>query len=177
MAFTLRNLDRICLAAVILVSLLCGYLVANHWFEKHKKTRQENNLISKTYQDLTLAEESLKRIRTSLDMTRAGFRELNERIPESAEIGEFLKKLDALVKGREITLISVLPLPNVEEALYTRIPIRLIFKGSFGNVYRLLSDVETMNRAVLMEKLVINGSGQTRECRVDLTGSVFERGL
>lgn len=175
MALSLRNLDRICLAAVILVSLLCCYLVANYWREKHRKTKQENDLVTKTFQDLTLAEENLKRIRNSLGLTKAGFEELNERIPESAEIGEFLRKLDALAKGREITLISVLPLAAVKEALYTKIPIRLIFKGSFSNVYRLLSDIETMNRAVLMEKLVISRSGETQECQVDLTGSVFER--
>jgi Tfp pilus assembly protein PilO len=80
-----------------------------------------------------------------------------------------------LMHERKIVLTSMQPLPTVEEKHYTKIPIRLIFKGSFVNIYRLLHDLETMNRVVVTEKMVISRSSLADKCQVELIASVFQR--
>ena len=80
-----------------------------------------------------------------------------------------------MIKERDIVLISLKPLPTVKEIRYTRIPIRLMFKGSFADIYHLLYDFETMNRLLVMEKMIISKPDRDKLCHVDLTISVFER--
>ena len=175
MTLGIKQLDRICLVAVITVSVFCGYLVMNSGTKQKRQARQENELFSKKRTDLNLAEINLQGLNRALDNTKTGFELLNSQIPESAEIGVFLKELGALMKQREITLISVQPLSAVKEALFTRIPIRLMFKGSFINTYQVVHDLETMKRMVVMEKMNIAGSDKGEECRVDLMANIFER--
>jgi Tfp pilus assembly protein PilO len=171
----IRTLDRICLVAVVLVCLLFGYASGSRALKQHRQLEQENELLSKRANDLAKAENSLQRLNLLLDSTRKELRVLNESIPDSAKMGEFLKQLDSLMKERRIVLISIQPLPTEEERLYTKIPLRLIFKGSFVNVYRLLHDFETMGRTMVMEKMGITRSDAAQECQVELTASVFER--
>ncbi len=63
----------------------------------------------------------------------------------------------------------------VEEKIYTKIPVRLIFKGSFVNIYNLLYDLETMNRMLVTENMTISRPNLNDSCQVDLTASVFQR--
>ena len=175
MTLSIKRLDRICLAVVIIVSTVFGYWVVS-WGVKHERLiRQENEILSKKLKDLNLAETNLQRLKKVLDTTRGELKILNERIPDSAKIGEFLKQADALMKERMIELVSLHPQPIVEEKNCKRIPVRLVFKGNFVNVYQLLHDLETMNRTVVMEKMKISKSNNAQVCQVDLTASVFER--
>jgi len=171
----LRNLDRMCISVIIVVSILCGYWAVSRALKLKEQIQQENDLLSKGMKDLNLAATSLEQLKGALKNTRRQFEALNERIPGSGRIGEFLKQLDILMKERAIALISLHPMPAVKEKVYARIPIRLILKGSFFNIYHMLQDLETMNRIVVMEKITIKKSDPAKECRVDLTAGVFER--
>jgi Tfp pilus assembly protein PilO len=175
MTLGIKKLDRMCLIVVVIVSVICGSWVVSRGIKQQRQIRQENNLLSKRLNDLNLAETNLQRLKTVLDATRKELQALNERIPDSANIGEFLKQIDSLMKERRIVLIGLWPLPTVKERLYTRIPIRLTFKGSFINVYHLLHDLETMNRTLVMEKILITKPDIAQECQVDLVANVFER--
>jgi Tfp pilus assembly protein PilO len=101
---------------------------------------------------------------------------LNERIPERANMGEFLKKVDSLMKERQVVLIQLEPKPTVEHKLYTKISVRLLFKGSFVNTYRLIYDLETMNRKLVIENINMTKSNDDQDCRIDLTAAVFACG-
>jgi Tfp pilus assembly protein PilN len=100
----------------------------------------------------------------------------------NAELGNFvdrfsndllLKQVDALMKSRNVEMITIEPLVGVEEKLYTRIPIRMIFNGAFADVYGTLLDLENMNRILVMDKINISKTANEPLCRVDLTASVF----
>lgn len=175
MHLSMKNLDRICLVVMVAVLLMCGGWVVHFSITQQKQIRQENDLLSNKVKDVNLAETNLQRLKAVLDATKEEVRFLNERIPESAELGELLKHLDFLIKERSIALISLQPEPTEEERLYTKIPIRLMFKGSFVNIFRLLHDLETMNRMMVMEEITIVKSRSNEQCQVDLTASVFER--
>ncbi len=175
MALSLKKVDLMCLIIVIVVPVLCFTLVANLGVKQRGKNRQENELLSKRLKDLKLADTNLERLKTTVNDTKGRLMSLNDRIPEEAKIGEFLTQIDVLMKERDIALTSVQPLSGVKEKLFTRIPIRLIFKGPFVKIYHLIHDLETMDRTVRIEKIRIAKSNIEKECRVDLTASVFER--
>ncbi len=174
MTLSMKQLNLICLVIVVTISVACGYLVTSSGAKKKSQIRQENEMISRKLNDLNKAETNLEYLNRVLNDTKKELASLNEKIPESAAIGLFLKELDALMKEREIALISVQPQSGVKEKLYTRIPIRLMFNGSFGKVYNLLHDLENMGRTVVMNKMTVAKSGSAPECRVDLTASIFE---
>ena len=140
-----------------------------------KLIRQENEILSKKLEDLNLAETNLQRLKSILDSTQNELKILNERIPDSTQIGEFLKQVNALMERKEVDLISIHPQAIMEEKNCNRIPIRLIFEGSFEKVYQILHELETMNRTVVMEKMQITKSVDAKHCHVDLTANIFQR--
>ncbi len=175
MPLNIKILDRICLTIVVLAVILCGYAIVSWGFKQQRLIQQENTILSKKLKDLSLAETNLQRLKSILDSTQNELRILNERIPDSDKIGEFLKQVDALMAQKEINLISIHPQTIVEEKNCNRIPIRLVFEGSFVQVYQILHKLETMNRTVVMEKMQIVKSKDKEICRVDLTANIFHR--
>jgi len=173
MILSMKKTDRICLAIVVIVSLVCGSWAAMRVIKQERRIRQENYLLSRQSTDLNLAKMSFQQLKKTWDDRQKELETLNECIPETAQIGKFLKQLDSLIKERNIILISLKPLPKVKEIRYTGIPIRLMFKGVFADVYHLLYDFETMNRVLVMEKIIISGPDRDKLCRVDLTISVL----
>lgn len=171
----IKTLDRTCLIIVVIVSVVCGYLVVRHGLKVQKQIRQENELLSKGLRDLKLTEANLERLNTVLDETKKELKALNERIPDSARIGEFLKQIDSFMRKRNIALINLQPLPIVKEKLYSEIPVRLMCEGSFISIYQLLHDFETMGRTLVMDKFMINRPASAQGCTVDLTASIFQR--
>ena len=132
-------------------------------------------MITQGAKDLDLAESQLRYLTKCLQVTEKDLESLRRRIPESAEIGEFLKRLDACRQRNAITLLSVQPQSEQREKLYTRIPIRMLFKGPFARVYRMLYEFETMDPALVIEKMVMSNLDESKECQVDLTANIFER--
>ena len=175
MTLSMKKSDRICLVIVVIVSLICGYWLAMRAVKQEGRIRQENDLISRKSTDLNLAEMSFQQLKKAWNDRRKELETLNARIPETAQIGKLLRRLDSLIKERDIVLISLKPLPTVKEIRYTRIPIRLMFKGAFADTYHLLYDFETMNRLLVMEKMIISKPDRDKLCLVNLTISVFER--
>jgi len=175
MAFKIKTLDRVCLILIVTGSIALSYWTLNWTFKQHRLLNQGNELLAKKLKDLNLAETNLQHFKAVLNVARKELNFLNERIPGSAKIGEFLKNVNLLVKERKVNLISLSPQPAVEEKHCNRIPIRLIFEGPFASVYRLVNDLETMNRMVVIEKMQITKPNKAQSCRVDLTASIFER--
>jgi len=174
MNLSLNSLDRICLFIVIIVAVISGLLVVKHSTKQQAQVRLENSLYFRSSNKMQQAESSLQHLKTAVKATQGELKVLKERIPESAEIGKFLKQLDSRIKRRKIALITLQPLPEKPASYFTKIPIRLIFKGAFIDVYNLLRDLETMNRVLITETLTISKAGIGEQCRVDLTINVFE---
>jgi len=175
MALSMKNLDRTCLVMVVAISVICGYLAVSHVSSQKRMIRQERDLLSQRLKDLNLADTNLQHLKEVLNATRKELEALNEQIPETAQMGEFLKGIDTLMKENDVVLVNLEPLSTVKERLYTRNPIRLIFEGPFLKVYQSILDLETMHRKVVMEKITIATTNEDQECRVDLTASIFER--
>lgn len=175
MVLSIKTLDRICLVIVVLVPLICGYCVVSQGIEQRRQIRQENTLLSTSLKDLPEAETSLQRLDRAIAAARKEVKVLDDRIPDSAKIGDFLKQLDAMMKKREIVLESFQPKRAVSSKLYRRIPLRLMCTGSFANICQLLHDLETICRTVEAEKILITNPNGAPECRFDMTASIFAR--
>ena len=171
----IKRLDQVCIALVIIVSLICGYWVMNRTIKQRWQLRQENEIISKTLIELKSAEENFENLNTLLADTKRELEFLDKRIPKSVNIGQVLKEIDYLMKDRKIILLSLQPLPPVEEKLYTKIPIRLMFEGSFASIYHLLYDLETMNRMLVTEDMSISRRNLDEKCHAVITASVYQR--
>lgn len=172
---SIQKLDRLCLLIVIVVAILVGYAVLQMGIKQQIAIRQGNTLLLQQANDLQRAEANLQQLKTGLETTKANLQAVNERIPEKSEIGTLLKELDGLIKKRNIVLVTIQPHAPVKEKLYTKTPVRLVFQGSFFNIYRLFQDLESMQRLLVMEKVTIRTTDLRRECEVDLTVLVFER--
>ena len=94
MTLGMKQLDLICLVIVVAVSVVCGYFVAGAWTRQKTKIRQENETISRKLNDLNKAGTNLEYLNRVLNDTKKELASLNEKIPESAEIGLFLKELN-----------------------------------------------------------------------------------
>lgn len=171
----IKRFDQICISLVIIVSLICGYWVMNQTIKQRWQLRQETEIISKTLIELKSAEENFENLNTLLADTKRELEFLDKRIPVSVNIGEVLKEIDYFMQDRKITLLSLQPLPPVEEKLYTKIPIRLMFEGSFASIYHLLYDLETMNRMLVTENMSITRRNLDEKCQAVITASVYQR--
>ncbi len=172
---TIKQLDRACLIIVIVVSLICGYLTVRHITQKKRQFGVEKNILSKRMKEVNLATTDLEELKANLAEIKKELNYLNERIPKTGKIGLLLKQINSLMKQRQITLISLEPLPVRQEKVYLKNPIQLVFNGSFVDVHHLIRDLERMNRLVVMEMMTISKQENSDLCRVKLLTSVFER--
>jgi Tfp pilus assembly protein PilO len=170
-----KTLDRIGLLLVISISFACGYWVIKDSLRKHKQIRQENEIVSKGLDQLKSTEHNFKNINSLMSQTKKELEFLDKRIPREVNIGEVLKEIDYAMQKRKITLISLQPMPSVEDKLYTKIPIKLMLKGSFANIYNLLYDFETMNRMLVAESIRISRNNLAEDCQAELTANVYQR--
>jgi len=175
MRINIKRFDVICLTLLISVSVGCGYWVVNNTLKSQRQLRQENEIVSKGLVELQSVEENYDNLNALLEQTKKEFELVDQRIPESVNIGEVLKEIDFLMKQRKITLLSLQPLPRVEKKLYVKIPIRLIFEGSFVNIYHFTYDLETMNRMLVAQNMTINRNNLDEKCRAELTAAVYQR--
>jgi Tfp pilus assembly protein PilO len=174
MNFSIKQLDQTCLVIVVVVSLIGGYLAFSHVTEQKQQFGIEKDILSKRMKEVNLAATSLGELKTALADTKKELNYLNELIPEAGKIGLLLKQIDAIMKQREVALISLRPLSVRQEEVYLRNPIQLVFNGKFVNIYHLIRDLEGMNRMVVMEKMVITRQADSDQCKVVLMISVFE---
>ena len=175
MQISVKTLDRIGCFLVIALAFTCGYWVIKDSLSKHRQLRQENEIISKSLDQLKSTEDNFKNISLLMNQTKKEFEFLDKRIPKKVNIGEVLKEIDLSMKKRKVTLMSLQPIASVKQKLYTKIPIKLMLKGSFVNIYNLLYDFENMNRMLVAENMTISRSNLDDECQAELTASVYQR--
>ncbi len=155
--------------------LICGYLAIRKVNTQKQQFQVEKGILSTRMREADLATANLKDLKAALGETKDELNSLNERIPESGKIGLFLRQIDALMIQRNIELLSIRPLAAIQEKNYLKIPIHLIFKGAFANMYQLMHDFEGMNRIVIMDNITINRQDNMQHCQADLQINVFEQ--
>lgn len=172
----IRYLDRTGLA-VVLAAVIGGLLwtAANVVFHQ-RQVEREKDMMAREVSGLKLAESNLQSLRTARSRVQEEKAGLYLRIPQRIEMGALVKKLHGRMKERRITLAVLEPQASVSEELFTKIPIRLVFQGSFAHIYRFFHDVETMDQLLIPEKITISGSESPQgNCQVEMTLLAVER--
>lgn len=172
---SLTSLNRIGIAMVVVVSIGCGYGVFSHVHRTKKQFRIEKAVLSEKLKEVNMAETNLGDLKTMLQTANKELAYLNERVPEPGKIGLLLQQIDALMQQHHIKMVSMQPMVVVEENMYMRNPIRLIFEGRFKDIYSLLCAIERMNRMVVLDRISIIQQSVPNACRVDMMTTVFER--
>jgi len=155
------------------VTIAGGYWVRDYQIKDQKRLAQEIELAIKRSAELSIVEENLQLLRKALNMKRERFETLHQQTPESEDIGSFLKQLNYLTEKNKIGLISIRPMPPLQEKTYTRIPVQLACKGSFKGIFELLRDLEGMKGTVLMEKMAISRPNIKQACGLELTANIL----
>ena len=171
----LKRLDRVLCAAVVLVCVLAASFLVHRGMAQARQARLETELVAATAQEIRHAAGNLERLEVLLNSTTRELRDLDMRVPDSHRIGEFVNQLDTLMREKEILLIQLEPLPMEQDRLFTRIPLNIVFQGSFTNVHSLIGEMDRSSRMVVMERISIVGSEMDRQCRVTLRAHIYSR--
>ncbi|MBW1996001.1 MAG: type 4a pilus biogenesis protein PilO [Deltaproteobacteria bacterium] len=140
-----------------------------------KEIQRKNEFLSKQMIHLKRTDARLKALKHALGALEKRLEDYRKRIPRSAEISRFFRDIDTIAKKKGIGLISVQPQPEKKEKSLTRIPIRMVFKGNFANIHRLLNALESLKRLVVMEQMTIVRTSTDKQCQVELLASIFKR--
>jgi Tfp pilus assembly protein PilO len=173
---TIRYVDRVGLAIVLGTAVVGLLWAAGNVIIHQRQLEKEKAFMLGQLSRLKLAEGNLQSLRTARSLLQEEASGLYRRIPPHIEMGALIKKLHARMKERRIPLALLQPQNAASDALYTKIPIRLVFQGSFGQIYLFFHDVETMDQLLVPEKIIISGfESPGGNCQVDLTLLAFER--
>jgi Tfp pilus assembly protein PilO len=172
---SLEKTDRICLMAIAFITLISAALVFRMTAEGKNRVAREDRQISQGLKALKITEQNAEQLETALDEKKKALAQFNKKIPETLEFGEFMDQLDSMMRQRDVSLISVQPRSGVPEKTLTRIPVQMLFNGTFVNIFNLIHTLETTGRTVVMEKITIAKSNSDNRCRVELLTSIFSR--
>lgn len=171
----IKNLDRACLAILILVALTGIAWNVGTTMSQERLLKRDREWKDEERSRLEQADRNRKALQQALSQLQPELAGLKKRIPQQTDMGALLKQLNLRMRERRIILATIQPQTAVPEGLYTKTPVKLVFQGSFLQVYRFLYDVETMDRLLVPEKITMTGLEPHRECQVDLTVLVYER--
>ena len=171
----IKNLDRVFLALLVAAALAGAAWNAGVFVSQERRLQQEKERSSQEIRNLEQANRNWKTIQSSLSQLQPELADMNRRIPQKTDMGALLKQLHLRMKERRITMAAIQPQTAVPEGLYTKTPIRLLFQGTFQQVYLFLYDLERMERLLVPEKVTVARADPLQTCQVDLTVLVFER--
>jgi Tfp pilus assembly protein PilO len=171
----IKKLDRVCLAILVLVALAGTAWNISTMMSQERLLTRDRELRGQEHSRLEQADRNRKALQQALSRLQPELAGLKKRIPQQTDMGVLLQQLNLRMRERRITMATIQPQTAVPEGLYTKIPVRLVYQGSFLQAYRFLYDVETMDRLLVPEKITMTALEQHRECQVDLTLLVYER--
>jgi Tfp pilus assembly protein PilO len=177
MALEIRTLDRLGAVVVALVLGLCVLYVLASGVRIHARLASQEAQLRQKRQSHAEARAALHKVQAALTSADQGFAQLRDKIPESGHIGEFLERLDGLMKERQIALTRLEPQPAVRENIFLRTPVRFACSGASADLFRLVFDLETMDRVVTLESMQIRRASLKEPCEAEIQASLYERAL
>lgn len=175
MNLNMKVIDIGCIIIIVMVVAAGGF-----FFQQNSSRHSSRIKLEK--EQLLIQKNSLKIVLANLAQLNAQFKkkedqvlELNKRVPKESKIGDLLSRLHALVKKRDITLIDFNHRPAQGFERYKQIPVNIIVNGGFLNIYRLIHDMETLNRVFIFENIMIKKLEGKNLCQATLMASVFQQ--
>jgi len=175
MNLNMRLIDTGCVILLIVAVLAGGVIVQNKYSHNYSLHQREIARSMALKNKLKLVTSTLEQLQSTHGKRENELKILNKKVPDSPNIGEFLRELHVRVKERKVTLIDFNHTPSHAFNNYKRIPVKIIVQGSFLNIYRLIHDLETMNRVVVFEQVEIQRDKEQTFCQAVLMVHVFQQ--
>jgi len=174
MILTIKQIDG-CAILLLLISLVAGvFFVYQDYHTAQGEIQLEQQLLSKQKNDMDMAQVNLARLKGVLADKQSIFERLNQRIPESAQIGRLLTEIHERISRRNTTLTRFSHTPPEKDLQYQRIPLQLTLEGQFGDLYLVIHDLETLNRVFIIESVQIKRHETQEICQADITANVYQ---
>jgi Tfp pilus assembly protein PilO len=167
--------DMGCVIFLIAAVSVGGLLIQGNFSNYYSQIQLEKDRSTTLKNKLKLAVSTLTQFQSRHKITETALKELNKKVPDTPNIGEFLRKLHASVKEKKVTLIDFNHTPSQGFDSYKRIPVKIIVQGDFLNIYRVIHDLETMERVFIFEQVVIQRKEEEKFCRATLLANVFQQ--
>ncbi len=175
MNLNMRIIDIGCVILLLICTAIGGFFIQNNFSNNYTRIKFEEEELINQKNSLKFAVAKLEQLQSEYKKRENQLHELNKRIPNDPGIGDLLTHLHARVKERKITLIDFNHKPAQNFERYKRIPVHIIINGGYLNIYRLIHDLETLDRIFIFEKIVIHREEKSNLCQANLLASVFQQ--
>lgn len=175
MNLNMKFIDIGCVILLIAAVAAGGFFIQKNFSNHFLKITLEEKQLANQKNSLKLAAAKLEQLKSQFKEKENQILELNKRIPNAPRIGDFLTQLNDRIKERKIILIDFNHKPGQGIEKYKRIPVQIKVNGDFLNIYRLIHDLETLNRVFIFEKIVIQKGEEKNLCQATLLASVFQQ--
>ena len=175
MRINIRVFDVICLAGLVALAALGSLAAGKIAIARVKSTERKNLAIKAHLEELNKAKGVLGRLNSAIQANEAALTQLRTRLPESQAMGHFLSDLDTLMERSGVDLSKVAPGSPVAETLCRRTPLSFSCRGAFPDLHTVLYGLETQERVIRVDQVSITGEGESGECSMDVTCSVYGR--
>jgi Tfp pilus assembly protein PilO len=175
MNLNMRAVDIGCIILLVAAVVVGGFFIQHNFFRHSSQVKLAAEQLLDQKNSLKFAMAKLEQDQSQFKEQANRVLELNKRIPKAPRMGDFLSQLHARVEQRNITLIDFNHKPAQKFDRYKRIPVQIIVNGDFLNIYRLIHDLETLNRVFIFENIIIKNQEEKKICQATLLGSVFQQ--
>jgi Tfp pilus assembly protein PilO len=175
MNLNIKAIDIGCIILLVAAVAVGGFLIQNNFSQNFSQIKLGKEQLFEKKNRLKLETKNLAQLRSQFQNQEEELQRLNKRVPETSKIGDLLTELHTFVGQRNTTLIDFNHKPPQDFERYKRIPVQISVQGDFLNIYRLIHDLETLNRVFIFEQIVIKKEEENKNCQAILMASVFKQ--
>ena len=175
MNLNMRVVDMACILLLVVTVAAGGFFLQQNFSRHSSQVKLEKEQLSAQKNSLKLAVAKLATLESQFREQEDRVLELSKRVPKTPDMGDLLSQVHGLVKQRNIALIDFNHKPAQGFERYKLIPVQIIVNGDFLNIYRLIHDLETLNRVLIFEKIMIKKQEGKNLCQAIFMASVFQQ--
>ncbi len=143
--------------ALLLLSLLVGvFLLREPVFSPYFERKEELETLREEVNQLRERLAETKDAARSREVSWSGYGEPLDPAAQAARASDWTRRLEALTLGAGLEVVTVQPKREViDEQGLIAFPITLTLAGDTGGLVRLLSQLQSLNGVVAVERLVV----------------------
>jgi type IV pilus assembly protein PilO len=148
---------------VIVGVVLAGAIAAVYYFVFYRAAVQELADAQDALSSVRAQNDQAKRdyqkyqqLTADLVAARQAAEQLNKQLPTSRDLEDFMSRLNTQAKAAGLRITNIVPLQEESAEYYTKLPIKLEFRGTYHQVFRFFALVDReIERPVNMENLTL----------------------
>ena len=173
MQLSVKKFDLACLAGLVLIA----FLGVMYTLRTASASRTRTARLNQAYQEQVARLQEAQSVRDNLNRilksNEQALTVLQERIPDSRGIGEFLARLDKLTATHKVGIDEITPATPTTESLFTKTPLSFSCRGAFAHLHAVLYDLEHLDQLVQVDRITIERDSLSQDCKMNATCSVY----